>query len=116
MNRDDVDLVAGNALALVLEDQVFVVCRPICLGILSTEGKLANVPKMLFGGRRERGRRGWHRLLSTGVQQSKTDSDKKCESWFPHRSSQLVRIAERTSSGLQLLSILGTAFSPTRKA
>ena len=58
IDRHGVDLVAGDAFALVLEDQLLIVGGKVSFGILTAEGELAHVLQVLLSGGR-RIREGW---------------------------------------------------------
>ena len=53
VDRHGVDLVAGHALALMLEAQHLVVGGEVGFGVLSAEGELADVAQMLLFARRQ---------------------------------------------------------------
>src|SRR5271157_771674 len=55
IHRHGIDLVTGNALALVLEAQHLVVSREVGFGILSAEGKLTDITQMLLLLRQQQG-------------------------------------------------------------
>src|SRR5262249_54841767 len=55
IDSDRIDLIARDTFALVLEDQVLVISRPVRLCVLPAEGKLADIAQVLLAGVGERG-------------------------------------------------------------
>src|SRR5262249_41625412 len=95
IDSDRIDLIAWDAFTLMLEDQGFVVGRPVGLRVLPAECKLGDVAQVLLAGISKGGLCGWRRCMllavgqddsSHGEAQCKRDS--RNQSWFRQISNQ----------------------------
>src|SRR4029077_10786058 len=85
-----IHLIAGNAFALMHEDQILVIGRKIGLGVGSSKRELANVAQMFFRRKSKRGRRRLLRMLSLRIgheRRTRCEKEKKHgsgDAWFLH--------------------------------